>query len=158
MSHPLPSLLFPPSIFPSIRVFFNESALRIRWPKYWSSRFHSSPSNEYLQLISFRIDWFNHLAVQGTLKSLLQHHNSRASTLWCSDFFMVQLSHRYMITRKTITLTRRTFVGKVMSLLFNKLSRLVKAFLHINSEWMNDLDRRMRGTGISWEVSVGMVT
>ena len=122
--HPL---LLPPSIFPSMRVFSNESALHIRWPKYWS--FSISPSNEYSGLISFRMDWLNLLAVQGTLKSLLQHHISKASILLCSSFFIVQLSHPYMTTGKSIALTRWAFVGKVMSLFFNKLSRLVIAFL-----------------------------
>ena len=122
-------LLLLPSIFPSIRVFSNESALRIRWPRYWSFSFSISPSNEYSGLISFRIDWFDLLAVQGTLKSLLQHHRSKASVLWHSAFFIVQLSHPYMTTGKTIALTRWTFVGTVMSLLFNMLSRLVIAFL-----------------------------
>ena len=117
-------LLFPLSIFLSIRVFSNESVLRIRWPKYWSFSFNISPSNEYLGLISFRMDWLDLLAVQGTLKSLLQHHSSKASVFQCSAFFIVQLSHPYMTTGKTIALTRRTFVGKVMSLLFNMLSRL----------------------------------
>ena len=117
------------SIFPSIRVFSNESVLYIRWPKYWSFSFSISPSNEYLGLISFRIDWLALLAVQGTLKSLLQHHSSKASILWCSAFFIVRLSHPYITTGKTIALTRWTFVDKVMSLLFNMLSRLVKAFL-----------------------------
>ena len=121
-------LLLLPSIFPSIRVFSNELALCIRWPKYWSSSFNISPSNEYSGLISFRMDWFD-LAVQGTLKSLLQHHSSKALVLQCSTFFMVQLSHPYMITGKTIGLIRWTFVGKVMSLLFNMLSRFVIAFL-----------------------------
>ena len=107
-------LLFPPSIFPSIRVFSNESALRIRWPKYWSFSFNISPSNEHAGLISFRMDCLDLLAVQGILKSLLQHHSSKASILWCSAFFMVQLSHPYMISRKTIALTRWTFVSKVM--------------------------------------------
>ena len=118
-SHPLlsPSLL--PSIFPSIRFFSNESVLRIRWPKYWSFSFSISPSNEYSGLISLRIDWYDLLAAWGTLKSLLQHHGSKASILLCSAFFIVQLSHPYMTTGKTIALTRRTFVGKVMSLLFN---------------------------------------
>ena len=122
-------LLLPPSIsgYASIRVFSNESALHIRWPEYWS--FSISPSNGYSVLISFRIDYFDLLAVLGTLKSLLQHHSSKASTLWYSAFFMVQLSHPYMITGKTIALTRWTFVGKVMSLLFNTLSRFVIAFL-----------------------------
>ena len=122
-------LLLLPSIFPSFRVFSNESALLIRWPKYWSFSFSISPSNEYSGLISFRIDSFDLLAVQGTLKSLLQHHSSKASILWRSAFFIVQLSHPYMTTRKTIALTRQTFVVKVMSLLLNTLSRLVIAFL-----------------------------
>ena len=122
-------LLVLPSIFPSIRVFSSELALHIRWPKYWSFSFSISPSNEYSGLISFRIEWFDLLAVQGTLKSLLQHHSSKASVLWCSAFFMIQLSHPSMTTGKTIALTRWTFVGKVMSLLFNMLSRLVIAFL-----------------------------
>jgi len=117
-------LLLLPSIFPSIRVFSSESVLRIRWPKYWSFSFNISPSSEYSGLLSFRVDWLDLLAVQGILKCLLQHHTSEASILWCSAFFMVQLSHPYMTTRKTIALTRRTFVGKVMSLLFNMLSRL----------------------------------
>ena len=120
---------FPPSIFPSIRVFSNESVLHIRWPRYWNFSFSISPSNEYSRLISFRMDWLDLLAVQWTLKSLLQHHSSKASILWCSAFFIVQLSHPYMTTGKTIALTRQTFVGKVMSLLFNTLSRLVIAFL-----------------------------
>ena len=124
--HPL---LLLPSIFPSIRVFSNESVLRIRWPKYWSFSFSISPSNEHPGLISFRMDWLDLLAVQGTLKSLLQHHSSKASILWHSAFFTVQLSHAYITTGKTIALTRRTFVGKVMSLLFNMLSRLVITFL-----------------------------
>ena len=115
LGHPL---LLLPSIFPSIRVFHNESVLHIRWPKYWSFSFSISPSNEYSGLISFTIDWFDLLAVQGTPKSLLQHHNSNASILWCSPFFMVQLSHPYMTTGKTIALTRWTFVSKIMSLLF----------------------------------------
>ena len=122
-------LLLPPSIFPSIRVFSNESVLRIKWPKYWSFSFNISPSNEYSGLISFRMDWLDLLAVQGTLKSLLQHHSPKASILRCSAFFIVQLSHPYMITGKAIALTRWTFVGKVMSLLFNMLSRLVITFL-----------------------------
>ena len=122
-------LLFLPSIFPSIRVFSNESALHIRWPKYWSFSFSISPSNEYSGLISFRMGWLDLLAVQGTLKSLLQHHNTKASVLWCSAFFMVQLSHLYMTTGKSIALTRGTFVGLVMSLLLNMLSRLVITFL-----------------------------
>ena len=122
-------LLLQPSIFPSIRIFSNESALRIRWPKYWSFSFNISPSNEYLGLITFRMDWLDLLAVQGILKSLLQHHSSKASILRRSAFVTVQLSHPYMTTGKTIALTRWTFVGKVMSLLFNMLSRLVIAFL-----------------------------
>ena len=115
-------LLLLPSIFPIIRVFPNESVLRIRWPKYWSFNFGISPSNEYSALFSFRIDWLDLLEVQGTLKSLLQHHSSKASILRCSAFFIVQLSHPYMTTGKTIALTRQTFVGKVMSLLFKILS------------------------------------
>ena len=122
-------LLLLPSNFPSIRVFSNESALRMRWPKDWSFRFSISPSNEYSGLVSFRMDWLDLLVVQGTLKSLLQHHSSKASILWCPAFFMVQLSHPYMTTGKTTALTRQTFVGKVMSLLLNMLSRLVIAFL-----------------------------
>ena len=126
LCHPL---LLLHSIFPSIRFFASESVLRIRWPKYWSFSFSISPSNEYSGLISFRIDWFDLLAVQRTLKSLLQHHRSKALILWQSAFFMVQLSHAYMTIGKTLGLTRWTFVGKVMSLLFNMLSRLVIAFL-----------------------------
>ena len=122
-------LLLPPSIFPSIRVFSNESVLRIRWTKYWSFSFSISPSNEYSRLISFRMDRLDLLAVQGTLKSVLQHHSSKASVLQCSAFFIVQLLHPYMTTGKTIVLTRQTFVDKVMSLLFNMLSRLVITFL-----------------------------
>ena len=121
LCHPL---LLLPSIFPSISVFSNESALCIRWPKYWSCSFNISPSNKHPGLISFRIDWLDLFAVQGTLKSLLQHHSSKASILQHSAFFTVQLSHPYMITGKTIVLTRQTFVGKVISLLFNMLSRL----------------------------------
>ena len=128
-SYPLSPLLFMPSIFPSIRVFSNKSALPIRWPKYWSFSFSISFSNEHSWLISFRMDWLDLLAVQGTLKSLLQYDSSKASILWHSAFFMVQLSHPYMTTGKTIALTRRTFVGKVMSLLLNTLSRLVITFL-----------------------------
>ena len=120
-------LLLLPSIPPSIRVFSNESSLRMRWPKYWSFSFNIIPSKEIPGLISFRMDWLDLLAVQGTLKSL-QHHSSKASILWCSAFFTVQLSHPYMTTGKTIALTRRTFVGKVMSLLLNMLSRLVITF------------------------------
>ena len=126
LCHPL--LLLPP-IPPSIRVYSHESILHIRWPKYWSFSFSISLSNEYSGLISFRIDWLDLLAVQGTLKSLLQHHSSKTSVLWCLAFFIVQLSHPYMTTGKTIALTRQTFGGKVMSLLFNKLSRLVITFL-----------------------------
>ena len=133
-------LLFPPSIFPSIRVFLNESILCIRWPKYWSFSFSISPSNEYSGLISFRMDWLNLLEVQGTLKSLLQHHSSKASILQRSAFFIVQLSHPYMTTGKTIALTRWTFVGKVISLFFNMLSRLVITFLprskHLLISWL----------------------
>ena len=124
--HPL---LLLPSIFPNIRVFSSESVLCIRQPKYWSFSFSISPSKEHLRLISFRMDWLDLLAVQGTLKSLLQHHSSKASILWRSAFFTVQLSHPYMTTGKTIDLTRRTFLSKVMSLLFNTQSRFVKAFL-----------------------------
>ena len=135
--HPL---LLLPSVFPSIRVFSNESVLRIRWPKYWSFSFSIGPSNEYPGMISFRIDWLDLLAVQGTLKSLLQHRSSKASILWHSAFFIVQLSHPYMTTGKSIALTRRTFVGKVMSLLFNMLSRLVITFLprtkHLLISWL----------------------
>ena len=126
LCHPL---LLLPSIFPRIRVFSNESVLRIRWPKYWSFSFSTNLSNEYSELISFRMDWLNLLAFQGTLKSLLQHHNSKASILWHSAFFVVQLSHPYMTTGKTIALTRQTFVGKVISLHFNMLSRLIITFL-----------------------------
>ena len=118
-------LLLLPSIFTNIRIFSNESVLHIKWPKYWSFSFSISPSKEYSGLISFRMDWLDLLTVQGTLKSLLQHHSSKASVIWCSAFFIVQLSHPYLTTEKTIALTRRTFAGKVMSLLFNMLSRLV---------------------------------
>ena len=134
-----PLLLLPP-ILPSIRIFSNESTLRMRWPKYWSFIFSIIPSKEYPGLTSFRMDWLDLLAVQGTLKSLLQHHSSKASILWCSAFFTVQLSHSYMTTGKTIALTRWTFVGKVMSLLFNMLSRLVITFLprskHFLISWL----------------------
>ena len=126
LCHPL---FLPPSILPNIRVFSNESVRSIRWPKYWIFSFSISPFNEYSGLISFRMDWLDLLAVQGTFKSLLQHHRSKASILQCSAFFIVQLSHPYMTTGKTIALTRRTFVGKVMSLLLNMLSRLVIIFL-----------------------------
>ena len=132
-------LLLLPSIFPSIRVFSNESALHIRWPKYWRFSFNITPSNEHPGLISFRMDWLDLFAVLGTRKSLLQHHSSKASILRHSAFFTVQLSHLYMTTGKTIALTRWTFAGKVMSLLFNKLSRLVITFLP-----------RSKGVLISW--------
>ena len=131
--HPTISSCHPPhlspSIFPSIRFFSNESALRIGWSKYCSFSFNISPSNEYSGLISFRIDWLDLLAVQGTLKSLLQQHSSKTSILWCSAFFIIQLSYPYITTGKTVALTRRTFVGKVTSLLFNMLSSLVITFL-----------------------------
>ena len=134
-----PLLLLAP-IPPGIRVFSNESTLCMRWPKYWSFRFSISPSKEYPGLISFRMNWLDLLAVQGTPKSLLQHHSSKASILWCSALFTVQISHPYMTTEKTITLTRRTFVGKVMFLLFNMLSRLVITFLprskHLLISWL----------------------
>ena len=133
-------LLLLPSIFPSIRIFSDESVLFIRGPKYWSFSFSISPSNEHPGLISFRMDWLDLLAAQGTLKSLLQHHSSKASILRCSAFFIVQLSHPYMTTGKTIALSRWTFVGKVMFLLFNVLSRLVIAFLprskHLLISWL----------------------
>ena len=122
-------ILLPPSIFPSIGVFPSESTLHMRWPKYWSFSLSISPSNEHPGLISFRMNWLDVLAVQGILKSLLQHHNSKASILWCSAFFIVQISHPYMTIGKTMALIRWAFVGKVMSLLFNKLSRLVITFL-----------------------------
>ena len=130
LCHPF---LLLPSIFPNIRVFSNESALHVRWPKYWSFSFSISPSNEHPGLISFRMDWLHLLAVQGTLKSLLQHHSSKASILQHSAFFIVQLSHLYMTTGKTIGLTRWTFVCKVMSLLFNMLSRLLSRSVVSNS-------------------------
>ena len=134
------SLLLPPSIFPIITVFSNESVLPIRWPKYWSFNFSISPSSEYSELISFRINWLDLLVAQGTLKSLLQHYSSKASILQCSAFFIVQLSHPYMTTGKTIASTRWTLVGKVMSLFFNMLSRLVIAFLprsfHLLISWL----------------------
>ena len=126
LCHPL---LLLPSNFPSIRVFSNESTLQLRWPKYWRFNFSISPSNEHPGLISFRMDWLDLLAVQGTFKSLLQHHSSKASILQCSAFFIVQFSHPFMTTGKTIALTRRIFVGKIMSLLFKMLSRLVITFL-----------------------------
>ena len=137
LCHPL--LLLPP-IPPSIRVFSNESALHIRWPKYWSFSFNTSPSKEHPELISFRMDWLDLLAVQGTLESLLQHHSSKASILQCSAFFIVQLSHPYMTTGKTIALTIQTFVDQVMSLLFNMQSRLLITFLprskHLLISWL----------------------
>ena len=136
LCHPL---LLPPSIFPRISVFSNESALRIRRLKYWSFSFNISPSNEYSGLISFRIDWLALLAVQGTLKSLLQHHSSKASILLCSAFFIVQLSHPYMTTGKTIALIRWTFVGKVMSLLFNMLSRVQSMGSQMSWTWLSNL-------------------
>jgi len=129
-------LLLLPSIFPSIRVFSNESALHIRWPKYWSFSLNISPTNEHPGLISFRMDWLDLLAVQGTLKNLLQHYSSKALILMCSAFFIVQLSHPYMTTGKTVALTRWTFVGKVMSLLFSMLSRLVITFLRTHQLMM----------------------
>ena len=137
LCHPL---LLSPSIFPSIRVFSNGSVLHIRWPKYQNFGFKIHPSNEYSGLVSFRMDWLDLLAVQGTLKGLLQHHSSKTSTLWCSAFFIVQLSHPYMTTGKTIALTRYIFVGKVMSLLFNMLYKLVITFLprgkHLLISWL----------------------
>ena len=140
LCHPL---LLWPSVFSSIRVFSNESVLHIRWPKYWSFSFSISPSNEYSGLISFRMDWLNLLAVQGTLKSLLQHHNSKASILRCLGFFIAQLLHPYMTTGKTKTLTRWTIVSKVMFLLFKVLSRLVITFLsrskHLLISWLQSL-------------------
>ena len=157
-------LLLLPCIFPSIRVFSNESALRIRWPKYWSFSFNISPSNEHPGVISFRMDWLDLLAVQGTLKSLLQHHSSKASILRCSAFFTVQLSHPYMTIGKTIALTRWTFVDKVMSLLFNMLSRLVITFLprskHLFISWLQLPSRRKmenKNLGVMWtEVPQGI--
>ena len=143
--HPLPPLLLLPSVFPSIRVFSSEWAVDIKWPKYWSFSFSISPSNEYSGLISSRIDWFDLLAAQGTLKSLLQHHNLKASILQCSAFFLVQLpcSHPYMTTGKTIALTRWTFVGKLMSSLFNMVSWFVIGFLlrskHLLISWLRSL-------------------
>ena len=137
LCHPL---ILLSSISPSIRVFSSESVLSIRWPKYWSFSFSISPSKEYSGLISFRTDWFHLLAVQGTLKNLLQHYSSKASILWCSAFFIVQFSHQHMTTGKTIALIRWTFLGKVMSLLFNMLSRLVITFLprskHLLISWL----------------------
>ena len=139
-SHPLSSPSPQPSIFPSIRIFSNESALRIRWPKYWSFSFSIGPSNEYSGLLSFRMDWLDLLAVQGTLWSLFQHYSSKASILQHSAFFIVQLSHPYMTTRKTIALTRWTFIVKVMFMVFNMLSRLLITFLprskHLLISWL----------------------
>ena len=148
-------LLLLPSVFPSIRVFSNESALPIRWPNYWGFNTSISPSNGYSGLISFRMDWFYHLAIQGTFKSLLQHHSSKASLLWCSAFFMVQLSHPYMMTRKTIALTRWTFVGKVMSLLFNMLFRLVIGEGNSNPLQYSCLENPMDG-GAWWAAVHGV--
>ena len=137
LCHPL---LLPPSIFPSIMVISNESVLCIRWPKYWSFSFSICPSNEYSGLISFKMDWLGLLEVQGTLKSLFQHHSSKPIIFWRSAFLMVQISHQYMTTRKTIALTRWTFIGKIMSLLFNILSKLVITFLprskHLLISWL----------------------
>ena len=137
LCHPF---LLPPSIFPNIRVFSNESVLRIKWPKIWSCRFNISPSKEHPGLISFRMDWLDLLSVQGTLMSLLQHHSLKVSILQCSAFFIIQLSHPYMTTGKTIALTRQNSVGKIMSLLFNMLSRLVIIFLprskHLLISWL----------------------
>ena len=155
-------ILLLPSIFPSIRVFSDESVLRIRWPKYWSFSFSICLSNEYSGLISFRIDLFNLLAVQGTLKSLLQHHSSNASILHHSSFFMVQLSHQYMTTGKTIALIRQTYVGKVMSLPFNMLSRLVIAFLprrkHILILWLQSPSAVILETKKIMSVTVSIVS
>ena len=152
LCHPL---LLLPSVFPSIRVFSNGSVLRIRWPKYWSFSFSISPSNEYSGLVSFRIHWLDLLAVQGTLKSLFQPHSSKASILWCSAFFMVQLSDPYMPTRKTIALTRRTFVGRIISLLFNMLSRLVIVVLP--RKVMTNLDSILKGRDITLPTKVYLV-
>ena len=158
LCHPL---LLLPSIFPSIRVFSNEWALCIRWQKYWSFNFSISPSKEYSGLISFRMDWFDLLAVQQTLKSLLQHHSSKASVLWHSAFFMVQLSHPYMTARKTIALPRRTFVGKVMSLLFNMQSRSVMNFFprnnHLLISWLQSpsVAGSQNGESRPWQRSWG---
>ena len=156
LCHPLVLL---PSIFPSIRVFSNESAFHIRWPKYWSFSFNISPSNEHPGLISFKMDWLGLLAVQGTLKSLLQHHSSKASILQRSAFFTVQLSHPYMTTGKTIALTRRTFVGKVISLLFNMLSKLVITFLPRSKclLMVNNLDSILKTRDITLPTKVCLV-
>ena len=159
LCHPL---LFPPSIFPSISIFSNESVLHIRCPEYWSFSFSISPSNEYSGLIFFRMGWLDLLAVQGALKSLLQHHRSKASILWCSAFFMVQISHPYMTTGKTIALTRWTFVGKVTSLLFNMLSRLVIAFLprskHLLISWLWSMSAVIFGAPKIKSVPVSIVS
>ena len=148
-------LLFLPSIFPSIRVFSSESVIHIRWPKYWSFSFGISPSNEYSGVVSFRIDWLDLLAVQGTLKSLLQHHSSKVPILRCSAFYVVQLSHLYMTSGKTVALTRWTFFGKVMSLLFNILTRFVIAFLprskHLLISWLTKRGRLKKGIFLPWE-------
>ena len=146
-------LLLLPSIFPSIRVFSNESTLHMRWPKYWSFSVSVIPSKEHPGLLSFRMDWLDLLTVQGTLKSLLQQHSSKASILWYSAFFTVQLSHPYTTTGKTIALTRRTFVGKVMSLLLNMLSRLVITFLlrskHLLISWLMQLNTKCKVSAIA---------
>ena len=147
-------LLLLPSIFPSIRVFSSESVLHIRWPEYWSFSLSISPSNEYSGLISFRTDWFDLLAVQGTLKSLLQHHRSKVSILWPSVFFIVQLSHPYMSIGKTIAFTRRNFVGKVMPLLFNMLSRFVIAFLPSSKHLLISYGNPLKGLIVT-DKSVG---
>ena len=156
------SLLLPPSIFPSIRVFSIVSVLHIRWPKYWSFTFNISPSNEYSGLISFRMDWLDLFAVQGSLKSLLQHHSSKASILQHSAFFTVQLSHPYTTTRKTIALTRWNFVGKVMSLLFNMLSRLVITSLprskHLLISWLQSPSAVILETKKTKSVTVSIVS
>ena len=155
-------LLFLPSIFPSIRVFSNVSALPIRCPKYWNFSFSLSPSSAYSGLISFGIDWFDFFAVQGTLKSFLQHHSSKASTFWCSPFFMVQFSHPYMITGKKIALTIQTFVSKVISLLFNMLSRLLIAFLprgkHLLISWLRSPSAVILATKKIMSVTVSIVS
>ena len=159
LCHPL--LLLPP-IPPSINVFSNESTLRMRWPKYWSFSFSIIPSKEIPEYISFRRDWLDLLVVQGTPKSLLQHHSSKASVLWCSAFFIVQLSHPYMTSGKTIALTRWTFVGKVMSLLFNMLSRLVIAFLprskHLLISWLQSPSAVILETPIIKSATVSSVS
>ena len=145
--------LLPPSIFPSIWVFSNESVLHITWPTNWSFSFSISPSNEYLGLISFRMDWLDLLAVQGTLKSFIQHHSSNTSILWCSACFIVQLSHPYMTTGKTIALTRWTIVDKVMSLFFNMLSRLVITFLPRSKclliSWLQSPSKKIKSVTVS---------